>query len=383
MQLADFFKKYVYPVAVISGSIIGVGFFSLPYIALKSGTWVMLVYFFVLTGVVLTIHLIFAKISLKTPDFKRFPGFVKYYFGKYAQALSLFSTILGYYGVLLIYLIVGSEFLANILQPYFGGSSTLYAILYFLFVSCVIWLGIRAVSKIELLVLSILFLSVIFIFAKGFLQSRFLNVFLFSPDFSSSSFGFKSVSNLFLPYGAILFSLWGVGLIPEAEEMQSNDKRFIKKIVLAATLIPAIFYVFFTFLILSITGPQTTEFALTGLRDFLGENLSLIVFFIGMSSTITACIAQGLTLKKVFAYDLKIKNWQAFVMTCSVPMILYLLGLKSFIGLISFIGGVLLGIDGIFILLMYKKIGGKKNIIYPLSFVFLLGIVYQIFYFFI
>jgi amino acid permease len=383
MQLADFFKKYVYPVAVISGSIIGVGFFSLPYIALKSGTWIMLLYFFILTGVVLTIHLIFAEISLKTPDFKRFPGFVKYYFGKYAQAFSLFSTILGYYGVLLIYLIVGSEFLANILQPYFGGSNTLYAIIYFLFASCVIWFGIKAVSKIELLVLSILFVSVIFIFAKGILQSGFSNIFLFSPDFSSNGFGLKSVSNLFLPYGAILFSLWGAGLIPEAEEMEADNKKSIKKIVLTATLIPAIFYVFFTFLILSITGLQTTEFALTGLKDFLGENLSLIVFFIGIASTITACVAQGLTLKKVFAYDLKVKNWQAFIMTCSVPMILYLLGLKSFISLISFIGGVLLGIDGIFILLMYKKIGGKRIIIYPLSFIFLLGIVYQVFYFFI
>jgi len=383
MQLPNFFKKYVYPIAVISGSIVGVGFFSLPYIALKSGVWLMLFYFFVLTGVVLTIHLIFAQISLKTPDFKRFPGFVKYYFGKYAQAFSLFSTILGYYGVLLIYLIVGSEFLANIFQPYFGGSNNFYALVYFLFVSCVIWLGIRVVSKIELLVLSILFLSVIFIFTKGFLQSELLNVFILNHGFSSWNFNLKSVSNLFLPYGAILFSLWGVGLIPEAEEMESKNKRFLKKIVLVATLIPAIFYAFFTFLILSITGSQTTEFALTGLKDFLGKNLSLVVFFIGMSSTITACIAQGLTLKKVFAYDLKIKNWQAFIMTCSVPMILYLLGLKSFIGLISFIGGVLLGIDGIFILLMYKKIGGRKIIVYPLSFIFLLGIIYQIFYFFI
>ena len=62
-------------------------------------------------------------------------------------------------------------------------------------------------------------------------------------------------------------------------------------------------------------------------------------------------------------------------------MILFLLGLNSFIGMISFVGGVLLGIDGIMILLMYKKIGGKKYLIYPLSLVFLLGIVYEVVYF--
>jgi hypothetical protein len=44
-------------------------------------------------------------------------------------------------------------------------------------------------------------------------------------------------------------------------------------------------------------------------------------------------------------------------------------------------GGVLLGIDGILILLMYKKIGGKPLIILPLSIIFFLGIIYEIIYF--
>lgn len=372
MVFSEVFKKYVYPVVVISGSIIGVGFFSLPYIASKSGIWIMLAYFIILTAIVSVIHLIFAKISLKTPDFKRFPGFVKHYFGKKVQIFSLISTIFGSYGVLLVYLIAGSEFLTNIFQPYFGQSSVLYALIYFLFVSLIIFLGIKAVAKVEFWILLLLFLSIIFIFIKAFGQIDFTN---FLPE---SNF---NISNLFLPYGPILFSLWGAGLIPEAEEMAKGNKKSVKKIVLIATLIPAVFYLFFTFLILSITGVNTTESALIGLKDFLGS-ASVIVFLIGMSATITACVAHGLTLKKVFIYDLKIKNWQAFVITCFVPMILYLLGLRSFIGLISFTGAILLGIDGILILMMYKKIGGKNIIIYPLSLVFLAGIIYQILWFF-
>jgi len=43
-------------------------------------------------------------------------------------------------------------------------------------------------------------------------------------------------------------------------------------------------------------------------------------------------------------------------MTCFIPMILFLLGLRSFIAIISFVGGVLLVIDSILILLMYRKI---------------------------
>lgn len=379
---------------VLSGSIIGVGFFSLPYIAMKVGWLLMLVYFFVLSAVVIIIHLIFAEISLKTPDYKRFPGFVGYYLGGWGKIFSLCSTIISSYGVLLVYLIVGGEFLTKLMQPTFGGNYILYAFIYFLFVSLIIWLGIKAVAKVELWVLCLLVLSIIFIFIKGFLHIELSNVFI-------SNFEFQT-SNLFLPYGPILFSLWGVSLIPEVEEMIKNDKKSIKKIIIAATLVPAVFYIFFTFLILSITGIYTTESALIGIKDFLGNSTASIVFLTGMLTTITACIAQGLTLKKVFIYDLKIKNWQAFVMTCAVPLILFLLGLKSFIGLVSFIGGVLLGIDGILILLMYKKIypvksseagasvkqklfnywvGGKRIIIYLLTIIFLLGIIYEIFYF--
>jgi len=373
MPPKDFLKKYIYPVVVISGSIIGVGFFSLPYIAMKVGVWTMLAYFLILSGIVTCIHLIFARISLKTPDFKRFPGFVEYYFGKWVKLFSLCSTIIASYGVLLVYLVVGSEFLKEIMQPYLGGNSALYAFIYFSFVSLIILLGIKTVARVELGVLSLLFISIIFIFIKGASQINLLNIFV--PDFQ---FDF---SNLFLPYGAILFSLWGITLIPEAEEMLRGQKKSIKKIIIISSLIPVVFYLFFTFLILSITGSHTTESALIGIKDFLGNGTSLVIFLTGMLATLTACIAQGLTLKKVFVYDLKIKEWQAFVMTCAVPLILFLLGLKSFIGLISFIGGVLLGIDGILILFMYKKIGGKNIIIYPLTLIFLLGIIYEIIYF--
>lgn len=372
MIFANFFKKYIYPTSAITGSIIGVGFFSLPYIAMKSGIWLTLAYFFILIIIVAIIHLIFTEISLKTPDFKRFPGFVGHYFGNRIKLFSFFSTVISSYGVLLAYLIVGSEFLKNIFQPYFGGEYFLYIIIYFLFVNFIVWFGIKTVSKAEFLILLLMFLSVIFIFIKGFNHINFLNFYI------NHQINF---SNFFLPYGPILFSLWGVSLIPEAEEMIKQNKKIIKKIVLVATIIPAIFYLFFTFLILSITGNQTTESALTGLKQILGENFMIVIFLAGMFATITAYIAHALTLKKVFSYDLKIKDWHAFIFTCFVPLILFLLGINSFIGIISFLGGILLGIDGILILFMYRKIGGKKMIIYPLSIIFLLGITYQIIYF--
>lgn len=373
MNYKELFKNYILPIATISGSIIGVGFFSLPYIASKVGIWVMFFYFIFIGSIVLSIHLIFGEISLKTPDYKRFPGFVGIYLGNKLKIFSLFSTILGYFGVLLAYLIVGGGFLYALLYPVLGQDQFFYTLIYFIASLIIIYFGISAISRFEFLALCFLFLSFVFIFFKGFSEFSLNNIF--------NTGSLNNFSNLFLPYGAIMFSLWGVGLIPQAEEMVKNNKKYLKKIIIISTLIPVIFYFLFVLMVLGITGNQTTESALVGLRNFLGNGVVSISLLVGVVITFSAFIIHGLNLKKIFIYDLGVKEKHALVITCFTPMILFLLGFNSFIGVISFIGGVLLGIDGIFILLMYKK--NKKSFwfIYPLFIVFLLGIVYEIFYF--
>jgi amino acid permease len=373
MDYKKLFKNYIFPISTISGSIIGVGFFSLPYIANKVGILVMLAYFVILTGLILIIHLIFGEISLRTPDYKRFPGFVGFYLGRIPQLFSFASVILGYFGVLLVYLIVGGQFLNSLLSPLLGQNQFLYTLIYFLLATIIVYLGISAISKFEFVALIFLFVSFILVFIKGLPVFSLENIFICNLGLG--------VWDFFLPYGAIVFSLWGVGLIPEAEEMLRGNKKSLKRVIIFSTLIPAIFFIIFTLIVLGITGSNTTESALTGLNDYLGNGVVLISLLMGVVITFSAFITHGLSLKRILTFDLGIKEKQAVIIACFTPMILFLLGLNSFIGMISFVGGVLLGIDGIMILLMYRKIGGKKYLIYPLSIVFLLGIIYEIVYF--
>ncbi len=374
-MLKDLFKNYIYPIAVFSGGMIGVGFLSLPYITLQSGIWLMLFYFLIITALIVVINLIFCDISLKTPDFKRFPGFVGHYLGKWPEFFTMILMILGTFGVLLIYLLIGGQFLTSVFQPLFSGSELTYVLIYFLIVSVIIYFDIKVIARVEFWIIILLFLSLFIVFIEGFSHIKLSNIFI-------SNFKFQ-ISNLFLPYGPLLFALWGIGLIPEIEEMLIKDKnkKHLKKIIAISTILISVFYLLFVLLILGITGNKTDETALTGLQNFLGDGVVMISLFIGALATLTAFITQGIVFKKVLMYDLRIKHWQAFVMTCFTPLILFLLGLKSFIPLISFIGGVFLGIDGILILLIYKKIGGRNIIIYPLSLVFLLGVIYEIIYF--
>jgi hypothetical protein len=241
-----------------------------------------------------------------------------------------------------------------------------------LIVSAIIYFDIKIVARVEFWVIILLFLSLFFIFIQGFSQIKLSNIFI------SSSGRF---ANFFLPYGPLLFALWGIGLIPEIEEMIVDNKKRLKTIVTASTIIISVFYFLFVLLILGITGGKTDQTALTGLKNFLNPGLVSIALLIGALATLTAFVTQGIIFKKTLMFDLGIKHGPAFVMTCFTPLILFLLGIKSFIPLLSLTGGVLLGIDGVLILLMYKKIGGKNIIIYPLSLVFLLGVVYEIIYF--
>ena len=373
MLIKNIFERYIYPTAILSGSIIGVGIFSLPYIASQAGIWLMLFYLVVLSAIVAAINSIVGQIALKTPDFKRLPGFAGFHLGKWAEALSLATAALGGFGILLVYLIVGGDFLLNALSPIFGGNYLTYALIYFFAALIFIYFDIKAIAKVELLALISLIFVLILIFIKGFTSWSLENIFFASPA--------PDIKSIFLPYGAIMFSLWGIGMIPEAEEMIKDNKKDIKKIIIISVLIPAVIYFLFILLVLGITGDQTSDSALTGLKNVLGGWIFAFCLFVGAVITFNAFLSLALTLKKVFMYDIGIKKSHSIIIVCCLPLILFLLGLRSFIPIVSFIGGVFVGIDGILILLMYKKIKGRNVIIYPLSAVFLLGIIYQLAYF--
>jgi len=369
--------KFIYAVAMLSGTIIGVGFFSLPYITMKVGIWVMLGYFLILGFLSILIHSFFGKVALSTPDFSRFPGYVRLHLGKMAGKFSLVSTIFGLFGAILAYLIVGGEFLTNLLSPIFGGGNISYTILYFSLGAFLIFFGMKAIAKIEFWALLLFFIILIVIFIKGFSQINLANLF---PEISIGD-GALGIGNWFLPYGAILFSLSGAGLIPEVEEILGQKKHLLNKVIIISILIAILVYLSFIFLVLGISGSQTTEFAITGLRGYLGKNIFNLGLLFGILTTFTSFIALGLNLKNVFRFDLKIKKHLAWAIACFVPLILFLVGIKQFIPVISFVGAIFLGIDGILILLMYKKVSRKNFLIYSLSLIFLGGIIYQIIYF--
>lgn len=365
--------KYIYAVATLSGTIIGVGLFSLPYIATRVGLGIMLIYFLFLGSIVILIHLLLGELALKTKDFIRLPGFAQIYLGKWAKAVAIISNILGLFGALLAYLIVGGEFLNSLLSPLLFGNSIFYTFLYCFFGAVLLFIGTKAIARIEFWGLVLFLLALVFIFLKGL---PFFNV----ENIIMKNGGFR---DYFLPYGPLLFSLWGASLIPELEEMLGQDKKRLKKIILVGVLIPIFVYLFFILVVMGISGYHTSQEAVSGLKDILGNNFIGLVFLFGVLTTFTSFIALGLVLKKIFCYDLKFSKNLAWAVTSFIPLILFLVGLKNFIKVIGLVGAVMLAVDGILILLMYQKIKSKriKLLTYPLILIFIIGIIYEVIYF--
>ncbi len=366
------FKQFFYPVTTLMGTIIGAGLFSLPYIASRVGTSLMLVYFLIIGALALVVHLLFAYVVIRTPDQKRFTGFARTYLGPWGEKTAAISLILGVYGSLLVYVILGGEFLKNMLEPIIGGSAFFYTLVFFLIGALFIYRGLKAIGRFEFWAVIVFSAILLFILIRSLFSVKLVNL--------SVPANFKL---FFLPYGPLLFSLWGTSIIPELEAMLVDQKQLLKKVVVLGVILSLIISILFTFFVLGVSGSSTSESAFLGLGQALGQNILYLSAIFGFLVIITSFIASGLVLRSIFEYDLKLKKGLAWALTCFVPLLLFILGFQSFIRVVSFVGGIFLGIDGILILLMYQSIKTAKYrlLTYPLMLIFILGIIYEIIYF--
>ncbi len=368
--------KVLYGISILAGTIIGAGLFSLPYITSVVGIHVMIGYLIFLGAVSFLVHYFLGEISLRTPDFLRLPGFARYHLGKKAQKVAYISGILGMLGAILAYLILGGEFLSALLSPQIGGDTVHYTTIYFIISSAFIYSGIRAISKMELCGIALFFLLLVFTFIYGFQEISMGNLLVRKEQF-----------DLFLPYGALLFALWGGALVPEIEELLSlgKERKKLRTIIPAGMLFSVLISFFFIIVILGMAGEGTTREALVGLENYLGQEVAALMLLFGLLVVFTSIITIGLTVKKILWYDLNIPRDASWAITCFIPFILFLAGIKDFIGVIGVVGAVMIAVDAILILLMYEKIKPKtvRLITYPLIFLFVLGIIHEAIYYFI
>jgi len=374
-------RSFFYGIAILMGAIIGAGVFGIPYVVAQSGFLIGLIFLFGLTGIVILIHLMFGEIVCRTQGKHRLVGYAARYLNKWGKVIVTIALFVEFYGALLVYIILGGEFLSTIFPSFLGGSAFIFSLIFFGICALVVFKGLLLTERMELFMG--LFLVVVIL----------LIVFSGAPHLDIDNLKTIDFSKMFIPYGIILWSLAGAVAVPEIIEGFKLTGKKYKKIIIIGTLIPAVLYLLFTFVVIGVTGPDTTSAAVDGLIPYLGKTVILLGAVFGLFAVMTSFFILGLSLKKVLWYDYRINKNVSWFLVCFIPLLGFLLGLREFIPIISFAGTILGAVEGTSIVLIYKKAKKMGNrdpeynlkipnfFIYLLVGVFLLGLVYQIIYF--
>ena len=117
----------------------------------------------------------------------------------------------------------------------------------------------------------------------------------------------------------------------------------------------------------------------------------MILGILGWLSLFSSYILVGVDVEKNLRLDLKLSRVISALMVIFIPLIFYAIGLRGFLELVALIGGIFLGIEGILIVLMWRRanvIASKpplivKNRISKISFfftllIFAIAVIYEI-----
>ncbi|MDD5750634.1 MAG: aromatic amino acid transport family protein [Candidatus Pacebacteria bacterium] len=326
--------------ASLAGTIIGAGVFAIPYVFSQSGVIPCLIYFIILTPLIILLHLFFGEITLRTREEQRLVGYVGRYLGKKAKALAAFSIIAGTIGSLLVYIILSGDFL-SIIFPH-SLSSVQMSILVWGVLSFLVFLGTSSIALVELMMggLFILIIAIIFLFCLPLFETFNLTLF--------------NANKIFLPFGVLMFSLIGWSVIGEAEDILTEKKK-LKTVITAVISFCAVFYFFFGLIISGVSGQATSSEAMKGLVPFLGYKVTVLGALFGFLAVSTSFLTLANYLRNTFAYDYRMGHKRSFALACFAPLILFLTGFRDFIAVISVLGTVIGLIEGVALIFTYKK----------------------------
>ena len=340
--------RFFLSATLLLGTMIGAGIFGIPYVVAKSGVIPSFFYFLILGATSLLIHLFLGEVVLRTKEKHRLAGYAKKYLGGRGKSLIAFSIILGTILALVAYIILGGLFLKIFFSSYnflTEISAFRLSLVFSILLSPFIFKGIKMVAQTELATNILFGLIILLIF--------FLNL----PNVHLTNFQSIDFSNLFLPYGVILFALIGWSAVPEMTEIlkSKQDKKMLKKAIIFPIFTAIILYLIFIFAVVGVSGLNASEETFSGLLPYLNEKVVAFGVLAGIITIADSFLILGLNLKNTLVYDYNIPSLLAFILAWGSPVLLFLLGLRHFIDVIGFAGTLIGAIEGIAIVCIFKK----------------------------
>ncbi|MBU0531570.1 MAG: aromatic amino acid transport family protein [Candidatus Uhrbacteria bacterium] len=363
-------RLWLRSIGTMIGAIIGIGVFGIPYAFAQAGFFVGLAELLVVGLLIILLQLQYAEVTIETPGHRRLSGLAEKHLGKKWKpwvALLIFSVA---WGAMTAYIIVAGEFLYTLLGPTIGGSPFIYSIGFFVLESIFLLWSLKRISGAEVYVVAILLILFGAIVAVGL------------PSIEPANLLNVNLSKLILPYGVVLFAMAGLSIIPEMHDIlgAKYEMRLRSAVVIAMLVIIAV-YALFGLAVVGVTGGVTSDEAIRGLGQVLGPTVSMLGSLLGIITLVSIFMIVGIVVKDTVMVDFKVNKWLAWFVTVSVPIVLFLLGVREFITVISFSGAVFGALTAVVVILVYEKMRPsiekrKDSLILPKYLSYVLGAVF-------
>jgi len=365
-------SKFFPALATLVGTAIGAGFLGIPYVVGKSGFPIGVAYLISVMLFILLTKLYLGEVILRTKATHQLTGYAEKYLGRNAKLIMFFAMIFGIYSALLAYLMAEGQSLSYLAFGNFN-YSLIFSLLFWFILANLTYQGLRALKKYErismFIVLSLVALVVIF----------------FAGKIQTSNLTYIG-SELFTPFGVILFSFLAFSALPEVKRILSQQENLMKKVIIYGVAIPFAVYLIFMLVVVGVFGSSVSEIATLSLGRFFS--------LLGIMTMFTAFFSLSIAIRDMFRFDFKLGRFNGWLLCSIVPLVLFLavyfFKLASFIAILSVAGIVSGGLTGILALLMNikaKKLGNRKPeykipinwlIIALLSIIFIAAVVLEI-----
>lgn len=345
---------------LFAATIIGAGILALPIAAANSGLFPIIFVLVIIAAMSIFSALYIAEAVLTTEGVHHLPTLAEKYLGRIGQLVMLAGVVIYIYGALTGYLSAGGQLfnnLSNGVVPVWLG-----VLIYFLFASLIVHLGLKLVSQVE----SYLFVGMLILL--GLLMTMALanvRVSLLLEANWSSTLGI---------FGVVLFANVGHSIIPSIAA-GLDRKRDINKIAVWGVVIPLILYILWCVVVIGVvpranllTAKTAGQPATIPLGIIAGTSIALLGSVFAVLSTMTSYIGFGFSLKEIYhdtagSLNKSLEPVLATGLVVIPPLVITLLEPGAFIKALdiagTYGGGVFVGILPVLIVLKARKVNGK------------------------
>jgi amino acid permease len=321
--------------AIVAAATMGSGVFALPYVMARAG-WLLAIFYFLMFAVVVTAaHVVYLRTLETVNEKERLLGLAKKYLGSAGFWIGFVAIVIGLLLSFTAYLIIGPEFV-RLAAP--AAPPALALAFFWLLVSVPVFFGDSGAVNMEEIGVSLIACVIIFVFASG------------HPSHAFAILPIADFHYLFLPVGAILFSLAGWTSIELVYGVRKKTKNSASAWMpfLTGSLLAALLYFLFA-LGISGSAARITENTISGLLNWPFWKKD-IVAIIGLLAVWTASVPVSREIRNALEKDLGWPPVIARAVILGVPLIVVVSGFNDFFAVISIAGGLFLSTQYLLIL---------------------------------